>query len=139
MLKRVQHDGRAADVRRALRHQARPAKAKVMQGFFKTGPGQYGEGDIFLGVSVPDQRIVARQFRDLPLPEVKKLLTSRVHEERLTALIILVSQFKRGDEGTQERIYDFYLQHTKWINNWELIPRPNLSSVHGSMGNHWHH
>lgn len=111
----------AAAVRRALRRHARPAKAKVMQGFFKTGPGQYGEGDVFLGVTVPNQRVIARQFRDLPLAEVKKLLTSRVHEERLTALIILVGQFKRGDEATRRRLYDFYLKHTRWINNWDLV------------------
>ena len=89
--------------------------------YFKCGPGEYGEGDTFIGVTVPAQRSVARRFRTLPLKDVDKLLTSRVHEERSTALFILVDQFKRGDERTRGQIFRLHMRRLRFINNWDLV------------------
>lgn len=96
-------------------------KAAASAWFFKTGKGQYGYGDVFIGVTVPEQRKIAKQFKNFPLPEIKKLLLSKYHECRLTALIILVAQFQAGDKAMQERIAKFYLANTKRVNNWDLV------------------
>jgi len=111
----------AKDVQSALRKLADPHRAKSSATFFKTGPGQYGEGDIFLGIRVPDQRKVARQFRDLPLPEIGKLLESKYHEDRLTGLMILVAQYEAGGATERGRVYRFYLQNMRRVNNWDLV------------------
>ncbi|TSC76012.1 MAG: putative DNA alkylation repair enzyme [Parcubacteria group bacterium Gr01-1014_31] len=115
-----------AALRRRLRQQASGAKAKVLQRFFRTGPGEYGEGDIFLGVTVPQTRAVARQFTDLALADVARLLSSAIHEERLCALLILVHRFQIGDEREQYRVFQFYLRHLRRVNNWDLV---DLSAV----------
>lgn len=112
---------KAKAVGRALRGYARRNKADILSRFFKTGPGEYGEGDRFLGVVVPTQRRVAKTFRDLPLTEIARLLKSPWHEERLTALLILVHQHSSGDERRQKKLHRFYLAHTKYINNWDLV------------------
>lgn len=104
-----------------LRKLATPAKAKASSWFFKTGPGQYGEGDKFLGVTVPEQRKIAKQFKDLSLKEVEKLIMSPWHEERLTSLFILVYRYEKADPAIKKQIYDFYLSNSKWINNWDLV------------------
>ena len=96
-------------------------KALSSERFFKTGLGQYGYGDVFIGVTVPEQRIVAVKYRGVALPEITKLLESKIHEHRLTGLLILVGQFKQADEKTRKRIVKFYLAHTKYINNWDLV------------------
>lgn len=111
----------AEDVQQALAVYADKNRAKNSQRFFKTGKGEYGEGDMFIGVTVPHQRIVAKKFSTMPLTEVSKLLHSSVHEHRLTAVIILVGQFKKADESTQKTIYDFYLHNTRSINNWDIV------------------
>lgn len=111
----------AAAVRQALQRIKNPAKAKILKRFFKTGKGEYGEGDQFLGIVVPEQRKIAKQFRDLPLAEVLKLLQSSLHEERFVALIILINQFAREDDRTQQKIYTLYLANTRFINNWDLV------------------
>lgn len=98
-----------------------PEKARTASRFFKTGPGQYGEGDVFIGVTVPEIRSVAKRYLDLPLRDVEGLIMSAVHEERLTALIILVYQFNKGTNETKKAIYDFYVAHTAYINNWDLV------------------
>ncbi len=109
-------------MRRALRAQARPEHVAGALRFFKSGPGEYGEGDRFLGVTVPAQRRIARQFRHLPLEEADELLTSRMHEERLTALFILVDQFTRtDDERVRARIFRLYMKRLPFINNWDLV------------------
>jgi hypothetical protein len=113
---------KAAAVRGALRVFSSPERAAFVARFFKTGKGEYGEGDIFLGCTVPEQRRVARQFRTLPLSESEKLLTSKIHEERMTALIILVHQFTSApDEGVRARIFRLYMKRLRHINNWDLV------------------
>lgn len=112
----------AAAVRRALRQFASPSRALASARFFKCGPGEYGEGDRFIGVIVPQQRLVAKQFRALPLAEVDALLTSTIHEERLTAHFILTEQFARAsDRATQSRIVRLYLKRLPYVNNWDLV------------------
>ena len=111
----------AADVRRALRALADPAKVESVSRFFKTGKGQYGEGDVFLGISVPAQRQVARQFTDLPLEEGAQLLSSKEHEVRLCALLIWVLQSKQALPAQRRALYQAYLAHTRYVNNWDLV------------------
>ncbi len=111
----------AASVSAELRAIADPERASNSAWFFKTGPGQYGEGDVFIGVTVPKQRQVARKYAHLPLSEIEKLLASAIHEERLTALITLANQYKRGDQEEKQLIFDFYLANTHYINNWDLV------------------
>jgi 3-methyladenine DNA glycosylase AlkD len=97
-------------------------KAEILQWFFKTNKGQYGEGDKFLGIVVPKIRKIAKEFEDTSFDEIEKLLKSEWHEFRLTALIILVYKFKKTkDKKNKKDIYDFYLKNTKYINNWDLV------------------
>lgn len=123
----------AHDVVTALKAVASPTKAKASAWFFKTGPGQYGEGDRFIGVTVPEQRTVAKQFRDLPLAEIERLLESPIHEHRLTALLILVGQYQRADAKAKKRVLDFYLDHLDRVNNWDLVD----SSAGYIVGNYY--
>lgn len=109
------------DLKKELRAAVNPEKAVFLPQFFKAGPGEYAEGDKFLGVTVPAQRIIAKKYKDLPLKDLEKLLTSEWHEERLTSLLILVGRYKKSSEAEQKEIYDFYLNHTKNINNWDLV------------------
>jgi 3-methyladenine DNA glycosylase AlkD len=104
-----------------LRAVADPAKAEILARFFKTGPGEYGEGDRFHGVVVPKIRKVVKTHRTMPIPEIQKLLQSRYHEERLAALLILVEQYRRGDEFRKKTIHDLYLASTSRINSWDLV------------------
>lgn len=108
-------------VQKALKQYADREKAKVLQGFFKTGKGQYGEGDVFLGVQVPIVRKVAQRFIHLSLKELKTLIKSPIHEERLLALIILVLQYEKENTLGRENIFKFYLASTRYINNWDLV------------------
>ena len=108
-------------VKQELRKVASPEKAIILSRFFKTGVGEYGEGDKFLGVVVPAQRIIVRKFKDLPLAEIDQLLQSPYHEHRLTALLILVERFKTATEAEQAKLVKFYLSKTKFINNWDLV------------------
>lgn len=111
----------AGDVIAELKQYGSSERAEHSLRFFKTGPGQYGEGDKFLGVTVPLQRKVAKKYRGLDLAQTKKLVTGSWHEARLTGLLILVDKYKRGDALDKKKIYDFYVDHTKFINNWDLV------------------
>jgi 3-methyladenine DNA glycosylase AlkD len=109
------------EIRARLRKLGDKERAKNSQWFFKTGPGEYGEGDRFLGIKVPDLRKLAKEYQAIPLTEVTQMLHSPIHEERLLALLILVSSFAKGDEHLKETIYHLYLKNTRYINNWDLV------------------
>ncbi len=110
-----------------LRKLADPERAEIHRRFFKTGRGEYGEGDRFLGIRVPVIRKLAGEFRGLALTDAGKLLRSGWHEERLFALLTLVDSFKRNNEEVRKDIYDLYMNSTRWINNWDLV---DLSAPH---------
>jgi len=118
------------DIVKAFRKEASSEIAAHSSRFFKTGKGEYGEGDKFLGIRVPMTRKYARKFRDAPLAVVRKLLTSNFHEERLLAVIMLADRFNRGDAEARKGIYELYLGHTKYINNWDIVD----SSAHLIVG-----
>lgn len=105
-----------------------PIKEKILSGFFKTGKGEYGENDRFLGISVPTQRKIALEYKDLEWDDIRALIKSKYHEERLTALLILIDKFESGDQKQQQKIFDFYLKNTGYINNWDLVDlsAPNI-------------
>jgi len=104
-----------------LKKVATKKRAESNAWFFKTGKGEYGEGDIFIGVTVPDTRKVAKKFLDLKLSELKKSLSSKFHEERLCALLVLVEKFGKANKVEQKQIFDFYLKNIKYVNNWDLV------------------
>ncbi len=118
---------------RRLSELASPERAIGSARFFKTGDGQYGEGDQFIGVSVPDNRKLAREFRELPLSEVEQLLASAIHEERLLALLILVGKLTRCTPATRKEIFEFYLTHTDRVNNWDLVDTSAPAIVGGYL------
>ena len=114
----------AASLSKLLKSKANATIAKHSMRFFKTGKGEYGEGDKFLGIRVPELRKLASEkeiAEDLPIREVETLLSSSWHEERLFALLVLVYRFPKASLKEKESIYNFYLEHTKWINNWDLV------------------
>lgn len=111
----------AQDVKKKLKSLASPEVAKSSMRFFKSGPGQYGEGDIFIGIKVPTLRTVSREFRSLPHDDLESLLNSPIHEERHLALMILVLQVGECDTAFRRAAFDFYLRNSKWINNWDLV------------------
>lgn len=101
-----------------LKSRANPSKIEVYQNFFKTKKGQYGEGDIFIGVTVPNTRKVAKKYNKVNLTTVKKLLESKIHEERLLGVLILVQKYQKANNN---KIAEFYMKHNKKINNWDLV------------------
>ena len=125
----------AALMRRMLRELADPAIAEHSQRFFKTGKGEYGEGDLFLGIRVPVIRKEVKKCQGAALLEVDKLLKSKFHEERLMALLLLVQKFARGNEGEKKAIYQLYLDRTKYINNWDLVDCSAPNIVGGYLEN----
>lgn len=104
-----------------LKHAADTQKAQNLSRFFKTGKGQYGEGDIFWGIAVPTQHTIAKKYVSLPLTQVEELINSPVHECRLTGLLLLVYKFKKADENLRKELYMFYLKHSEKVNNWDLV------------------
>lgn len=105
-----------------------PQKAKILSRFFKTGKGEYGEGDIFLGITVPKTRLIAKKYTNLGLKDTEKLLSSKIHEHRLIALLILIENYKKDNIEYKKYIFNFYLKNTKFINNWDLVDlsAPNI-------------
>ena len=125
------HDiSRLVEARKRLREFADLEHARLQQRFFKTGPGEYAEGDRFLGLRVPDVRRIAREFRSMSMKDIRTMLASQWHEERLLALVILVHQYEKGDDC--EAIYRLYLASTKHINNWDLVDvsAPRIVGAH---------
>jgi len=104
-----------------IKESANKEKAKSLQRFFKTGLGEYGEGDIFIGLNNFDQKIIARKFCNLSLKDLESLLKNKIHECRSTALSILIDQYKKGDGIKKEKIFNLYLRNIKYINNWDLV------------------
>ena len=109
------------NIRRDMRRLADPDKAALLQRYFKTGPGEYGAGDVFIGLMVPQTRQLAKKYAGLPLSAARRLLRSPIHEERLLALLILVRRFERGRDDDRARLFEFYLRQTGRINNWDLV------------------
>ncbi len=109
-----------------------PKKAKASAWFFKTGKGQYGEGDLFYGVTVPEQRVLAKKYFDLKISDIQKLLNNKFHECRLTGLMILVLQYEKADIKSKKKIVSFYLKNSKKVNNWDLVD----SSAPYILGDH---
>lgn len=112
---------KAKEIRQELEQYIDPVKREYLPNFFKTGKGQYGEGDKFLGIVVPNTRIVAKRHKDAPFEVMGELLQSEWHECRLCALLMLVERFKKCDESGKKEIFDFYLTQTTRINNWDLV------------------
>jgi 3-methyladenine DNA glycosylase AlkD len=108
-------------IRARVRELSDPEDARFLQRYFKTAPGEYGEGDVFVGIRVPVLRKLARENGDLPLEDAAELLRSPVHEERLLALLVLVRAHQRGTPERRREVYDLYLAHTRFINNWDLV------------------
>jgi 3-methyladenine DNA glycosylase AlkD len=109
------------EIQERVRREANPKVASHLQRFFKTGPGQYGEKDVFLGIRVPVLRRLTNSFPNVPVFIFPRLLASPYHEERMLALLLMIRRFERGDEKIQERIFSLYLANTKRINNWDLV------------------
>lgn len=108
-------------LREKIKRVSNKKHSEAMLWFFKTGKGEYGEGDIFAGIKVPVQRKIAKEFLNLNFTELKKLLISKVHEERLIALFILVQKYEKGEEKEKDKIFRFYIDNRKGINNWDLV------------------
>lgn len=125
----MQKEKQFKDVLKALKSKADSKRAYISSGFFKTGKDQYGEGDVFIGVTVPEQRIIAKEYSSLyysgcfSFSEISKLLEHKVHECRLTALLILVYivKDKQATQKIKKTVYAFYLKHVKFVNNWDLV------------------
>jgi 3-methyladenine DNA glycosylase AlkD len=118
------------DIRIKLQQLGSEEKASILQRFFKTGPGEYGEGDVFIGVKVPELRKLVKEYQDITLDTVKQLLSSLIHEERMLALLILIDKYSKGNDTVKKKIYELYIQNTKFINSWDLVD----SSAHHIIG-----
>jgi len=123
------------ELEKRLEKERNPKQARILQGFFKTGSGQYGEGDIFLGIKVPIQRKIVKEFTGLGLRDIEILLNSKIHEKRLISLFLLIDKYKNADKDEGEdggkgkkSIFEFYLKNAKQINNWDLVDlsAPNI-------------
>jgi 3-methyladenine DNA glycosylase AlkD len=112
---------KAQDIQRRLKKIGNSEHAAISQRFFKTGPDEYGEGDIFIGIRVPVLRKLVKEFKDLPFREIEILLRSPIHEERLLAILLFVRIFKKSDDDVKKNVYDLYLKSTEFINNWDLV------------------
>ena len=122
----------AASIRKRLRELGDPTDAVFLQGFFKTGPGQYGEGDRFLGIRVPEIRRLARELRGLPLDQIHALLLDRWHEARLLSVVLLGEQYKRGSPDERDAIFRLYMDNAVRVNNWDLVDlsAPGIVGAH---------
>jgi len=109
------------DIQKRLKKLGNEKHAAISQRFFKTGPGEYGEGDKFIGIRVPVLRALVKEYADLSVAQILILLRSHIHEERLLALLLLVDSFSQGDDAARTSIFELYLKHTEFINNWDLV------------------
>ena len=104
-----------------LQQLGNPAQARVLQRFFKTGKGEYGEGDVFRGIKIPVLRNLAKKYQDMTCAEVGELLTSKFHEDRMLALLLLMGKYLKADDAGKKQIYTMYLRNTRFINSWDLV------------------
>lgn len=112
---------RVAEIEKRLKLLGSATKALASRRFFKTNKGDYGEGDIFIGVTVPEQRKIAREYNFLSLKEIEKLLYNKIHEYRLTALLVLCYKYKTAQPEQQKKLFNFYIKHRNCVNNWDLV------------------
>lgn len=124
--------------KKELRTFAEPDRIPVLKSFFKTKPGEYGHGDKFIGVRVPNNRIVAKKYIDMSFSDLRQLIKSAYHEERLLSLLILVERIKRSNEQEKESAYTFYLKHAEYVNNWDLVDASAEYIVGGFLKNKTH-
>jgi len=122
-------------LKKELQEKSDPEQAKILQRFFKTGKGEYGEGSIFLGIKVPILRKIAKNYQDLSLNDIQILLNDKIHTYRFVALVILVEEYKKESNEKKKEIYDFYLKNTHNINNWDLVD----ISAHHIVGHYLYH
>ena len=116
-------------LRSQIKKYSNKEKAQLYQRFFKTGKGEYGEGDVFLGLTVPQQREIVKEHKSrITIPQIQKLLNSKIHEERMIGLLILIEKYKKASEKDKEIFFNFYLANTRKINNWDLVDvtSPNI-------------
>ena len=109
------------ELKQAVKNHSNNEQGIFLQRFFKTGKGEYGEGDIFAGIKVPVSRKIANQFKDLGFTDLQKIIKSKIHEERLITLFILVAKYKKADEREKEKIFNFYIKNIRYVNNWDLV------------------
>lgn len=112
---------RIQEIIQKLRKLGNQSRAEVLQRFFKTGKGEYGEGDVFLGIRVPLLRKLSKEYQDITIRGARQLLKSSIHEERLLSLLILVRKYSKGNDSVKKKIYELYLKNTRFINNWDLV------------------
>ncbi len=123
----------AREIQDRLRTLGNPEAAAFAARYFKTGPGQYGEGDVFLGLRTPLMHALAKEYKALALDQVIELLRSAIHEDRLLALLILGRRASKAERMTRKEIYDLYLAHTRFINNWDLVDASAPTIVGGHL------
>jgi len=109
------------EFRKRIKAESNKQQAKTLQWFFKTGVGEYGEGDVFVGIKMPVQRKIAKEFKNLNFDDIRELIGSKIHEERMIGLLILQSKYEKGDEKEKEKVFKFYIRNRKRINNWDLV------------------
>ncbi|WP_367898568.1 DNA alkylation repair protein [Leptospira sp. WS58.C1] len=114
-------NSKAEDVILEVRNIADPKAVEILSRFFKTGKGEYGEGDLFLGVKVPPLRKISKSYKGLPLPELQKIVKSKYHEERLLGFFILCEKFQKTRTDKREQLHLFYLKNLKYVNNWDIV------------------
>jgi len=110
-----------SSLKKTVKENSNPELGIFLQRFFKTGKGDYAEGDVFAGIKVPVSRKIAKQFKNLSLADLSELIKSKIHEERLIALFILVDKMKKANEKEQKKIFKFYVKNMKYVNNWDLV------------------
>jgi len=120
------------EFRKRIKKESNEQQAQVLQRFFKTGKGEYGEGDVFAGIKMPLQRKIAKDFENLNYNDVRELMSSKIHEERMIGLLILQGKYEHGNENEKEKAFNFYIHNRKGINNWDLvdISAPKIVGTH---------
>ncbi len=109
------------EFRKRIKEKSNKQQAKSLQWFFKTGAGEYGEGDVFAGIKMPVQRKIVKEFKNLNYDDIRELVGSKIHEERMIGFLILLGKYEKGDENEKENVFKFYIRNRKGINNWDLV------------------